>query len=66
MYHYFRGELHSPENINGHISTQTLLSALRSQGVPKGEFTNHGWRHAASTRHAEFTTRHNTLLNVPR
>lgn len=40
----------SPRNINGHISTQALLSALRSQGVPKGEFTNHGWRHAASTK----------------
>lgn len=39
----------SPRNLNGHISTQALLTALRKQGVPQGEFTNHGWRHAAST-----------------
>jgi integrase len=39
----------SPRNKNGHVSTQSLLNALRKQGVKKEDFTNHGWRHAAST-----------------
>lgn len=39
----------SPRNIRGHVSTQSLLNALRKQGVKKEDFTNHGWRHAAST-----------------
>lgn len=36
-------------NPRGHITTQSLLVALRKQGVKDEDFTNHGWRHAAST-----------------
>ncbi len=36
-------------NPSGHITTQSLLAALRKQGVKDEDFTNHGWRHAAST-----------------
>jgi integrase len=39
----------SPRSNQGHVSTQSLLKALRKQGVKEEDFTNHGWRHAAST-----------------
>lgn len=36
-------------NLHSHITTQSLLQAMRRQGVAKEDFTSHGWRHAAST-----------------
>jgi integrase len=39
----------SPRNKQGHVSTQSLLKALRKQGINDEDFTNHGWRHSAST-----------------
>ena len=31
------------------ITGETLLAGMRRQGIDKTEFTNHGWRHTAST-----------------
>jgi integrase len=36
-------------NHNAAITTQSILAAMRRQGVDKETFTSHGWRHAAST-----------------
>ncbi len=31
------------------ITIEALLKAMRTQGIDKGDFTNHGWRHSFST-----------------
>lgn len=40
----------SPRNKNKCITTNSLLTALRSLGINKEQFTTHGFRHMASTR----------------
>jgi integrase len=40
----------SPRNKNKCITTNALLTSLRSLGFSKEQFTTHGFRHMASTR----------------
>jgi integrase len=40
----------SPRNKNKPITTNALLTAFRSLGINKEQFTTHGFRHMASTR----------------
>jgi integrase len=40
----------SPRNKNKSITTNALLTSLRSLGFSKEQFTTHGFRHMASTR----------------
>lgn len=40
----------SPRNRNKPITTNALLTAFRSLGIDKEQFTTHGFRHMASTR----------------
>jgi integrase len=40
----------SPRNRNKPITTNALLTAFRSLGINKEQFTTHGFRHMASTR----------------
>jgi len=40
----------SPRNRNKGITTNSLLTAIRSLGINKEQFTTHGFRHMASTR----------------
>ena len=40
----------TPRNKNNSITTNSLLTSLRSLGISKEQFTTHGYRHMASTR----------------
>jgi len=51
----------SPRNKNKCITTNSLLTSLRSLGFSKEQFTTHGFRHMASTRLNELNFRDDVI-----